>query len=183
MFKELRIDAGLTRGDLAAETGRSVNYLLKAEDLTFPTPPVALMEFWLKRDADLDRTILEEAYYSAQRVKRLSWLEDWRPRSTDTSALSFCRKWEPAREDWTPHPVLGTVYPTQYAVSKGLCVPASAVYFAENNPSAPVAKVILKAVDDLVDYMRSGEFHAKRLYAVGTNEVMMDLLRLRSELQ
>ena len=177
MFKELRLEAGLTRGDLAEATGRSVNYLLKAEDLTFPSPPVALMEFWLKHDADLDKTILEESYYAAQRSHRLSWLDEWKPRPLNSSGFSFCRKWLSTGTSGV------TLCPSQYAVSKGLCVPASAVYFAEKHQDAPLAKTIIAAVDDLVNYVLSGEFHAKRLYAVGTNDVAEDLLRLRSELK
>lgn len=188
MFKELRLNEGLSRSDLSALTGRSVNYLLKAEDLTFPTPPIALVSFWLKRNPELERYMLEDAYYAAQKDRRRSWLDYWEPRPADTKHFSFCRKW--LRAEGLSRPVgyeeeyteVDRVSPTQYTVSHGLCVPASAVYFAEKYPHKPLASSIIAAVDDLVDYVKSGEYHAKRLYAVGTNEVMANLLRLRSEL-
>jgi hypothetical protein len=46
MFKQLRLDLDLTQSDLALLTGRSRNYVVKAEQCTFPTPPVPLVEFY-----------------------------------------------------------------------------------------------------------------------------------------
>lgn len=221
MFKKLRIDAGLTRQELSDATGRSVNYLLKAEQLTFPTPPIALIEYWT-RNSDLNRYVLEQAYYAAQRKHRREWLNSWIPRPGDISHFSFCRKWlsvdaltsgvgafdvtdaddENVYDIGTPDvpcnlepetsmdlildidilPASEALCPSQYAVSTGLCVPASAVYFAEKYPHKPVAASVRRAVDDLVEYAQGGEFYTERAFAVGTHNIVFDLIKLRSTL-
>ena len=170
MFRELREDAGLTRADLSQITGRSVNYLLKAEDHTFPTPPVALINYWVQQG--LDRHLLTMAYYDNQRRIRQQWLANYVPKPYPTAQVSFCRKWHTPWKGYEP---------TQYAVSKGLCVPASAVYHAERKPGKPLATALHRAVGDLITYCETGEFSATGI-SDNPDLVLKGLLRIRSEM-
>lgn len=161
MFREIREGYGLTRSDLAALTHRSPNYLLKAEQLTFPSAPVALLDLYSNPQEPkdwpslsevewepLDRYTLESAYRDAQRHKREEWILHYAPMP---SRLSFCKQWVSieSHED-----EFDMVYPTEYRVSQGLCVPAPAVYRAEKH--GHISAPIKTALSDLVEYCVSG---------------------------
>lgn len=162
MFREIRENYGLTRQDLAALTGRTTNYLLKAEQLTFPSAPVALLDLYSKPEEPktwpslsevewepIDRYTLESAYRDAQRHKREEWILHYAP--YPERHLSFCKQWvsiESSEDEFD------MVYPTEYRVSQGLCVPAPAVYRAEKH--GHISAPIKTALSDLVEYCVSG---------------------------
>jgi hypothetical protein len=182
MFKDLRIQYGLTRSELSQVTGRSVNYLLKAESLTFPTAPVALLDFYCSPEPKVklpdweqhDRDLLTSAYRDAQRAHREKWLDHWVPRPLSTVGFTFCRKWLSRwEEDWTT--------PTEYGVSQGLCIPAAAVYRSERDGT--VSSVLRTALSDVADYCVSGRFAAKYGYSQDTNQIVDDVLRIQQELE
>jgi len=210
MFRELREGLGLTRSDLAVLTGRGVNYLLKAEQLCFPTPPVCLLEFY-RTDGLLDRfqtdpepataqklikhfpsaaglfpggvevinfgahsttalswvenitsyqsipkEILEGWYYEAQLAVRREWLQNWLP-SRLLKPTTFSRSWVHASIFSTDSHLLHSIKrPTQYELSKGLAVPASAVHRFETKGQQ--AGSIRIALEQLIDYVESGEY-------------------------
>lgn len=161
MFRELREQYGLTRHQLADLTGRTTNYLLKAEQLTFPSAPVALLDLYTKPEEPkgwaglsevewepLDRYTLESAYRDAQRARREEWILHYAPM---VSRLSFCRQWVSIESSEDEFDV---VYPTEYRVSQGLCIPAPAVYRAEKH--GHISAPIKTALSDLVEYCVSG---------------------------
>lgn len=164
MFRELRESYNLTRSQLAELTGRTTNYLLKAESLTFPTPPVALLDLYTGEEPrkwaalsevewePMDRDILISQYRDSQRVKREKWLDLMEP---VPSHLTFCRQWVYKLLDDEED----IVSPTEYRVSQGLCIPAPAVYRAEKY--GHVSQPIKTALADLVDYVTSGRYYAK----------------------
>jgi transcriptional regulator with XRE-family HTH domain len=49
IFKTLRINYSLTRSQLAEAIGRSTNYIMKAEQASFPAPSQALLDFYTRR--------------------------------------------------------------------------------------------------------------------------------------
>jgi transcriptional regulator with XRE-family HTH domain len=222
MFKDLRLSLDLTQQDLADLTGRTRNYIIKAEQCTFPTPPVALIRVYeeggtLEQSKSqhqyqhqqasygtgsplltlngpgtlnsgsppvglltrpwrgIPKEILESAYYDEQRRIRREWLYRWHPRAIDTSNRSFKHKWVN---------VLNPAIPlTEYEVSRGLAVPAAAVFKAEKD--GVVSKAISDAVEYLIDYVSSGEYTGKYtgISNQGTiNQVYDGLLRIRREI-
>jgi len=186
MFTDLRNELGLTRSQLSELTGRSQNYILKAESLTFPSPPVALVDFYCN-PANLtnlttansnftpqDPEVLKEEYRAAQRAKRERWLADWIPRPLDTKHFSLRRKWLARYE------LDDEVCPTEYRVSQGLCVPAAAVYRAEKDGFINTA--IHTALSDLVDYCLSGRYFATHGIEDGDYSVVEGVLRIQKEL-
>jgi transcriptional regulator with XRE-family HTH domain len=162
MLQKLREDHHLSRQALAQTLGLSPGYVLKAEQCVFPSPPAPLIEYWHTKE-HLDRDFLKQAYYDQQARKRRDWLNSWVPDQSnirltlmeprDQRLSGFCSLWV--------NKFSSNYHPSQYAVSSGLCVPASAVYFAEKHPSKPIASSIIAAVDDLIQYARSGEWHAQ----------------------
>jgi transcriptional regulator with XRE-family HTH domain len=217
MFKDLRLSLDLTQQDLADLTGRTRNYIIKAEQCTFPTPPVALIRVYEEGGTleqsnqqlaranhgtgsplvslgtlnlnsgsppvglltrpwrGIPKEILESAYYDEQRRIRREWLYRWHPRAIDTSNRSFKHKWVN---------VLNPAIPlTEYEVSRGLAVPAAAVFKAEKD--GVVSKAISDAVEYLIDYVSSGEYTGKYtgISNQGTiNQVYDGLLRIRREI-
>lgn len=154
MLRELRDQAGLTRTELSDQTGRSVNFILKAEQLTFPVAPPSLVEYYAKH-LGLDRDTIKSAYRDAQRSQRERFYEHFLPRPLTTQHFTFCRKWyvTPLKGDMPD-----TVSPNQYQVSKVLCVPASAVYYAEKNGT--YSQALIDAVGDLLSYCRNGNLYS-----------------------
>jgi hypothetical protein len=139
--------------------------LLKAEALTFPSPPVALLDLYTSAEEPkawaalsevewepMDRDILISQYRDSQRAKRETWLSKFSP--VPNSAPSFCRQWVERNE-------YDIIYPTEYRVSQGLCVPAPAVYRAEK--FGHVSQPIKTALGDLIDYAASGRMLAAAL--------------------
>lgn len=61
--------------------------------------------------------------------------------------------WPSYTECWISQ--FGQGFPTEYAISQGLCIPAAAVYNAEHK--GLVSQSIRTALQDLVDYCESGE--------------------------
>lgn len=193
-MREFRDQLSLSRPQLAALTGRSVNYILKAEQYTFPSPPVALVEYYHKTLA-LDRTILQTAYRSGQRLQRQAFHEHIRPRPTDTSAARFCGKWfysggsavEVEKEFSGTDVVLidkielPKTSPNQYMMSKTLCLPASAIYFAEK--TGQISASIHEAMDDLVQFANSGQLYAALDSYEQAQEIHAGLVRIKEELR
>jgi hypothetical protein len=155
MLRNLRDQLDLTRQDVSRETGRSVNFILKAEQLTFPVAPPALTAYYAKH-LEMDPDIIREAYRDAQRDQREKFHHHIIPRPSDTQHFSFCRKWLSVYQD--PESPADLISPNQYQVSKLLCVPASAVYYAEKNHTYSAA--IYDALSDLLAYCRNGNFYA-----------------------
>ncbi len=180
MFRELREQAGLTRVQLAARTNRTVNYLLKAEQLTFPSPPVALMDYYIRQG--YNRTFLSDWYYSDQRAQRILWLTSYLPyvhnqqqqqqqqQQHNTKQQSFRFMWvNPlALDPLVTGPPVGAlqvrlgvipnfsdikVYPTEYELSRGLCIPASSIYYLLKHPEKKAAGSIIAALNDLKEHL------------------------------
>jgi transcriptional regulator with XRE-family HTH domain len=180
MLKELREQYGLSRPQLAELTGRSPNYLLKAESLTFPKAPVALVDFYCRPTNQIipdwepqDKFILESAYRDAQRTRREEWLDDWIPRPAPTKFFSFRRKWLARYEEEDE------ICPTEYRVSQGLCIPAAAVYRAEK--TGWINDSLRTALSDLSDYVLSGRYTSKHGYQ-DSFDVVAGVLRIRDEI-
>lgn len=164
MLKDLRDQLELTRQELAEETGRSLNYILKAEQLTFPTAPVALTDYYAHK-LKLNPDVLRQAYRDAQRHTRESAFDYIRPRPLNTRNFTFCRKWYSVTTDSGLsefQDVSESVSPSQYQVSKLLCVPASAVYHAEK--TGHISEAIRTAISDLLDYAQSGRLYSALSY-------------------
>ena len=204
MFEDIRLGYGLSRNQLATLTGRSVNYLLKAEQCTFPSPPVALLAFYtnptppdvqqfqrfrLQQDWEpYDRDTLMDAYYAKQRHKREAWLDSWLPVTNMKTVF-----W-PLQQKWMPNTGappygasavghfggLGGVYPNSYQLSVGLCIPASVVYRNEKNPQAQ-SNAIRAAMGTLVEYVESGRFLAANLSAVDAQRIELAVIRIAEE--
>lgn len=218
MFQALREAEGLTRPQLAQLTGRSVNYILKAEQATFPTPPTALVDFWAARNSgtltnnlavntrnppslnfgpgntpkqqgavgltnvSMQRSILKSAYFDYQHLQRKRWLGKFVPRPLDTSQLSFCNKWIPANvlieNEWATNGELQELElelsPTEYSVSKGLCVPASVVFRAERD--GYIGNSLIDVMYELVEYAKSGELAASNYYDFSLTYAVTDWL-------
>jgi len=143
MFRTLRENAGLTQSQVAEAIGRSPNYVLKAEDLTFPAPPASLVEFYSNQ---LDKETIKSWYRESQRTQRYMWLETHEP--VILGATNFRTAWRSTTTG---------AFPTQYGLSKGLCLPASIVYSMEAKPSAPA--VVVECMDQLLSFVESGEFN------------------------
>lgn len=148
MFRELRLQHGLTQSEIATATHRSPNYILKAEDLTFPSPPPALLQFYRELDPALDLELLTDWYYDSQRATREKWLDHYIP--APSRQKTFRTSWLMAVEDW--------IHPTQYRLSKGLCIPASVVYNMDKNPTHPLPAAVEVVMDQLLAYTKSGRF-------------------------
>lgn len=75
------------------------------------------------------------------------------------------------------------INPTEYALSQGLCVPASAIYMLERNYPKKLPSSLKTALGDLLDYCESGEALGRT--QLGEEEVnrLIDQLRfwLRSK--
>lgn len=159
MFRTLREQYGLTKVQVAAATGRSPNYILKCEDLVFPSPPAALIQFYMDLDPTLDKDFLTDWYLEAQHKKRLAFLDDWSP--SDTSSANFRQSWVPRYPSYDADAdALGLgapENPTQYALSKGLCIAASVVYHMETHVR-PLPEAVSGLMDQLIHYTRSGQF-------------------------
>jgi transcriptional regulator with XRE-family HTH domain len=214
MFRDLRLSLGLTQQELADLTGRTRNYIIKAEQCTFPSPPVALVNFYqaggtLERLASVQwpalneggargglvtlapagavgvldlkgelfegipKEILESAYYSEQQRIRKQWLFKWIPRPADTLYFSFKRKWISA----ISYDISG---PTEYEVSRGLCLPAASVFKAEKDHV--YAQVLRSAMDQLIEYVDSGEYEGESWLNARHGDVAEGLRRIRREI-
>lgn len=187
MFETLRKQNGITRQDLAVATKRSVNYILKAEQATFPSAPVALVSYYAAQGHDPD--VLRSAYWDYQKRKRRSWLTTWTPLDY-TAGLPFRQKWTKAEglketaqaQGWAVgafHSQTGfleklLVNPTQYAISVGLCLPAAVIY--RNETHLKHSSVIKCVMEELVDYVSSGE-------AVFELDADLDLITLLDNLR
>lgn len=175
MLQELReqLVPPLTRSALAELLNRSPNYVLKAESLTFPSVPPSLLDFYTTR-LEYPRTLLVSQYRDAQRHRRRNWLNYWEPvvianttqpdnpqaqniRLSEVGEtlngwplyLSFTRCWT------SQFPNSPYEFPTEYAVSQGLCIPAAAVYKLEKTNRTPSS--VRPALHDLIRYCESGE--------------------------
>jgi hypothetical protein len=170
MFRELRLQHGLTQSEIATATHRTPNYILKAEDLTFPSPPPALMQFYRELDPALTHDLLTDWYYSAQRTKRELWLEVFTP--TAASQPTFRGSWimKDYGNDW--------LTPTQYALSKGLCIPASVVYNMERYPKKAMPAAVGVVMDQLLTYTKSGRFNLNENF---DPELIDSLERIKEE--
>ena len=177
MFRTLREQYGLTQHDIALQTGRTPNYILKAENETFPSPSPALMQFFLDLDPDLDRRFLTDWYHASQLKTRHKWLETWTP--SDLAHPIFRLNWVTLNAGrMNPmNPTQNPMNPTQYALSQGLCIPAAVVYKMENGGLIPSA--VGAILDTLVSYTSSGE------YDTGSEDTAYDvtdrLLRIRED--
>lgn len=172
MLQDLRLKEGLTRAELASITHRTINYIVKAEQLTFPTPPPSLIEFYSQR-LDTDREILKDAYRDAQRTTREGFLRDYKPLAHRSS---FRRRWayrlSGSEED--------LIHPTEYALSKGLCIPAATVYRSEKDGT--VNQSIKDALSDLVNYALSGRFQADFALSEEVYDEITILVRMKQEM-
>jgi transcriptional regulator with XRE-family HTH domain len=212
MFRDLRLSLGITQQELADITGRTRNYIIKAEQCTFPSPPVALVNFYqtggtlerlstanlkalssgggstglitlagavgvldLKGELfeGIPKEILEAAYYAEQTRIRKTWLFKWIPRPTDTLYFTFKRKWVSG----ISYDILG---PTEYEVSRGLCLPAASVFKAERDHV--YAQVIRTTIDQLIEYVDSGEYEGESWLNSRHGDVASGLRRIRREL-
>ena len=180
MLQKLRQQYGMSRHQLAEALNLSPGYILKAEQCVFPSPPAPLIEYW-SRQAQVPRQVLKTAYVAQQATRRREWLNSWIPDHQRLAASSgaeghrlsgFCSLWVNRFSE--------NYRPSQYAVSSGLCVPPSAVYWAERHPDRPLASSILTAVDQLCDYATSGEFQGS-VFSMDDNayDVVADLLALK----
>ena len=180
MLEDIRKSYGLTRQELADLTNRSVNYILKAEQATFPSAPVALTDFYARPNYDgavplrtpwepMDVDVMRQAYRDYQRRHRIAWLQLWEPDSY-TAGLPFRRKWLKRQDfgfDNLGTALSGTfssrvkVYPSQYALSAGLCLPAAVIY--RNEKALDRAGSIVTCMEDLVEYVLSGQYRAEFL--------------------
>jgi len=178
MFEDLRLNQQLSRVELAARTGRSVGYILKAEQATFPTPPVALMNYWVQEGQT--REVLEAAYYDTQRRRRESWLDNWQPLMGVEASL-----WLPFRRKWVKRPGAGAVgslssdvglegfnepvfNPTAYGISVGLCLPAAVIY--RNDKDLTKAGAISSAMGDLCEFVLSGRLVGETYFTQRADE-------------
>jgi hypothetical protein len=176
MLEDIRKSYGLTRNEVALLTGRSINYVLKAEQATFPSAPIALLAFyasprytgsfrlsqpWEPHDMELMRS----DYRAFQRRKRRSWLETYEPLPY-TGGLTFRHKWRRRTSETDAAWAVGAfdfqdrvnVYSSAYGLSVGLCLPAAVVY--RNDKDLTKAGAIVTAMEDLVEYVTSGEYVA-----------------------
>lgn len=156
MLQELResITPPLTRSALAEHIHRSPNYVLKAESLTFPNVPPALLNFYT-RELNYPPSLLVSQYRDAQRKRREHWLSYWRvmpapPVMEGAGSGSFTHAWQ---SQYPPYHS-----PTEYAISQGLCIPAAAVYNIQHR--AKIASSILVALEDLREYCLDGRVFA-----------------------
>lgn len=175
MFQSLRFKHSVSRQQLAAATGRSVNYILKAEQLTPSNPPVALIHYWATQHG-YSPDLLKQQYRQEQRLKREQWLRasGYLPGfAAAGTLLSFRRMWYSSTTPTTTttHPLSevgevqdwefesNTNHPTQYALSAGLCLPASALHKNETYPKHR-PRCFLDALADLEDFVLSGRLNA-----------------------
>lgn len=179
MFRTLRLKYDLSQAEIAERTHRTPNYILKAEQLVFPTPPPALIDFFVKLEPEAyNEELLTEWYYTEQHKQREKWLSHYRPRPLDTRGFSFRRKWLSVSGSADDQDF---VSPTEYAVSKGLCIPASAVYLIERKGTVP--SIFVDVMDYLIAYVTSGRYTADTYYDDGeVNNLATGLIRIRKEL-
>ena len=152
MFRTLRAQHNLTQQEVADQTNLSPNYVLKAEQLTFPIPSPVLADFYLKLDPSLDLDYLKSWYAQEQKAQREMWLSSWQP-ALDPG--SFRKSWQDI------YAVPTVIPPTQYALSNGLCIPASVVYAMERGARPHLVKQVL---NQLIDFVESGRFEAEIYY-------------------
>lgn len=197
---DLRKSLLLSRQQVADSINRSPNFILKAEQATFPTPPPALLNFYKHRlGASVDLDLEVASYYQTQHSRRKAWLSQWQP-VQQQQALNFRRCWVPLPSglplsevgesvdgpSWVfeglveaepPEP------PTQYALSQGLCLPAAVVYRLETNNQLGPHSPVLTVSQQLVAYVESGEYYATEGYSEATQQVASNLLALHDLLQ
>jgi hypothetical protein len=201
MLEDIRKSYGLTRQELADMTHRSVNYILKAEQATFPCAPIALTDFYAQPNYDgavplripwepMDRDVMQDAYRDFQRRHRIAWLQDWEP-DDYTAGLPFRRKWLKRLPEWEGNLGSGAaalsgsfssrvkVYPSQYAISSGLCLPAAVIY--RNEKDLTHAGSIVTCMEDLVEYVLSGQYRAEYLSFEGQMALEAAILRIAKE--
>jgi transcriptional regulator with XRE-family HTH domain len=179
-YREYRHALNLSQQDVADATGRTVNFVLKAEDLTFPTPPPAITEFYLKYKDELgvDRDIINSAYFAHQRTLRHAFLEDYWPvvESYNTDPFIFRQAWINTTDGGEQH----SLFPTQYRLSKGLCLPASVLYGMEVKPEGRTPAVVRTCMDQLILYVASGEYAQYVAYQTSTvDNVLSGLERIK----
>jgi len=149
MLKELRLRHELTQQEVADAIGRSPNFVLKAEQLTFPAAPPALVEYYSKLDKSYTADYLRSWYTAEQTSTREAWLTDWVPAH---------KPFEDLRTAWVN---LDTgLAPTEYRLSAGLCLPAAVVFQLgrSSSSSSSTPTVVLTAMDQLIDYVESGRY-------------------------
>lgn len=192
MFKDIRLQHSLTREQLAERINRSVNYVLKAEQLTPTSPPTALVEFWSQQG--YDRNLLKAEYRQQQRLNRQRWLDYWVPANEPDirPGISFRRMWHHSHMEAQEQPLSGSDefsigfqvgfqvgfqrLPTQYELSLGLCLPPAAINRNERNPNK-VPSIMLVALDDLMAYIETGRIIAEHA------EPDLDFIELHSRLR
>lgn len=168
MFEDIRKQHKLTRQEVAEATKRSVNYILKAEQATFPSAPVALVQYYVD-NYGYDAVYLREAYRDYQRRQRRAWLNSWTPKDY-TAGIPFRFKWVKLRPQWhtldvwAENAAVGAfpsdvdVYSSSYGISVGLCIPAAVVY--RNDKDLSKAGAIRDAMGDILEFVLSGEANA-----------------------
>jgi hypothetical protein len=196
MFEDIRKSYGLTRQELADLTHRSVNYILKAEQATFPSAPVALVDYYVQNHG-YEKAVMVSAYRDEQRRRRRSWLEEFAPKGY-TAGLPFRKKWVKRMSQYgsavsdeglfaeagavglfpSAHGKID-VFTTQYGISVGLCLPAAVIY--RNEKDLTKAGAIATCMEDLCEYVLSGEYNAMNL---GSDEQLAEetsILRIAKE--
>jgi hypothetical protein len=195
VFEETRLSYGLTRTHLSDLTGRSVNYLLKAEQATFPCPPVSLLAFYtadqppanaatvlgpglsgflVQKWRKWDKDDLKAAYKAKQRKTREDFLDRYYPVATSTSNRPFRLKWYGAIDEDGDQ-----VAPNSYQLSCGLCIPAAVVY--RNDRELRPSSAIRQAMTDLVEYVETGRFHSRFLSEPALESIELAVLRIAEE--
>lgn len=157
MLRDFREQLGLTRQEVEQLTGRSSNFIVKAEQYAFPTAPAALVEFYHKQ-LDMDRELIKDAYRQAQREQRCRAFDLLIPHPNPNSTYFITR--------WLSVKTLTT--PTEYLVSKALCVPAAAVYYSTKNPTKPLPLTVQEALLELLDVIDSGEMYFDSMFESAT---------------
>jgi hypothetical protein len=190
MFEDIRKNHGLTRQELANQTNRSVGYILKAEQATFPSVPIALLQYWVNHGYDSDS--LRSSYRDFQRRSREAWLSSWEP-VPYTAGLPFRHKWRKRSAAYitAQHTLFNeasavgfvnervNVYSSQYGISVGLCLPAAVVYRNEHNLQRSGA--IVTCMEDLCEYVMSGRYRADYLGEEDLMEEETSIMRIAKE--
>lgn len=124
MLKELRLEQGLTREELASRIRKTPNYILKAEQLTYPDPPPALLNYYAKTNLS-GHTLetLKSYYYQSQHQRRIDNIQNNKPNQNQTA--------------------------TDYALSETLCVPASHIHYFRK--TGKLSKYLIKVINELLD--------------------------------
>ena len=210
MLQTLREELGMSRPELAAAIGRSTNYVVKAEQATFPTPPTALVDYLAKRmaakhvlpdpttttlitgsaipapvgstDIQYWQDLIKSGYREFQALKRQHWIANWVPRPYDTYNFSFCRKWIISNPLDTIDMSALDISPNEYTVSKGLCVPAAVVFRAEKY--GVIGNALVEAVEEVAAYLSTGKGVELQSYKFGESyDITNGVYRILGELQ